>query len=308
MLAVLLIIAKRLGWMVLTLWVVFTISWSLMRAVPGGPFDAEKKVPDEIKRNIEARYNLDKSLPEQYWADLIRTARLDFGPSFKLKDFTVNEVIAQGFPVTAALGIFAMTFALALGMTAGVIAAVRRNSIFDVAFMAMATLGIAVPNFVLAGVSIILFVFYLQWFPAAGWGRLNQVVLPALCLGAPYAAYIARLTKAGMLDVLNLDYVRTAYAKGLATPTVIVKHALRGAIAPVVTYLGPATAGILTGSLVVERIFQISGMGSHFIEAATQRDYTLAMGMVLVYTFLLYVMNSLVDLSYAIIDPRVKAE
>ena len=133
-------------------------------------------------------------------------------------------------------------------------------------------------------------------------------MLPALCLGAPYAAYIARLTKAGMLDVLNLDYVRTAYAKGLATPTVIVKHALRGAIAPVVTYLGPATAGILTGSLVVERIFQISGMGSHFVEAATQRDYTLAMGMVLVYTFLLYVMNSLVDLSYAIIDPRVKAE
>jgi ABC-type dipeptide/oligopeptide/nickel transport system permease component len=308
MLPILFIIAKRLGWMMLTLWVVFTISWSLMRAVPGGPFDAEKKVPDEIKRNIEARYNLDKPLLQQYVADLVRTARLDFGPSFKLKDFTVNEVIAQGFPVTAALGIFAMTFALTLGMTAGVIAAVRRNTLFDVGFMALATLGIAVPNFVLAGVSIIIFVFYLQWLPAAGWGRLNQVVLPALCLGAPYAAYIARLTKAGMLDVLNLDYVRTAYAKGLSAPTVIVKHALRGAIAPVVTYLGPATAGILTGSLVVERIFQISGMGSHFIEAATQRDYTLAMGMVLVYTFLLYVMNSLVDLSYAIIDPRVKAE
>jgi len=308
MFPVLLIIAKRLGWMALTLWVVFTISWSLMRAVPGGPFDAEKKIPDEIKRNIEARYNLDKPLPEQYLADLWRTMQLDFGPSFKLKDFTVNEVIAQGFPVTAALGIFAMTFALTLGMTAGVIAAVRRNTIYDVAFMALATLGIAVPNFVLAGVSIIIFVFYLQWLPAAGWGRLNQVVLPALCLGAPYAAYIARLTKAGMLDVLNLDYVRTAYAKGLSTPTVIVKHALRGAIAPVVTYLGPATAGILTGSLVVERIFQVFGMGSHFIEAATQRDYTLAMGMVLVYTFLLYVMNSLVDLSYAIIDPRVKAE
>jgi oligopeptide transport system permease protein len=279
-----------------------------MRAVPGGPFDSEKNVAPEIKRNIEARYNLDKPLLEQYWSDLVRTAQLDFGPSFKLKDFTVNEVIAQGFPVTAALGIFALTFALTLGLTAGVIAAVQRNTIYDVGFMAMATLGIALPNFVLAGVSIIFFVFYLQWLPAAGWGRLSQVVLPALCLGAPYAAYIARLTKAGMLDVLNLDYVRTAYAKGLAAPTVIVKHALRGAIAPVVTYLGPATAGILTGSLVVERIFQISGMGSHFIEAATQRDYTLAMGMVLIYTFLLYVMNSLVDISYAIIDPRVKAE
>ncbi len=308
MLSILRILAKRLGWMLLTLWVVFTISWSLMRAVPGGPFDAEKKVPDEIKRNIEARYNLDKPLPEQYVADLVRTARLDFGPSYKLKDFTVNEVIAQGFPITAALGIFALTFALMLGLTAGVISAVERNSAFDVGFMALATLGIAVPNFVLAGMSIMLFVFYFQWFPAAGWGRLDQVVLPAMCLGAPYAAYIARLTRAGMLEVLNLDYIRTAYAKGLAAPTVIVKHALRGAMLPVVTYLGPATAGILTGSLVVERIFQISGMGSHFIEAATQRDYTLAMGMVLVYTFLLYVMNSLVDLSYAIIDPRVKAE
>jgi oligopeptide transport system permease protein len=308
MFSIVTIIARRLGWMLLTLWVVFTISWSLMRAVPGGPFDAEKKVPDEIKRNIEARYNLDKPLFEQYLTDLVRTARLDFGPSFKLKDFTVNEVIAQGFPITAALGIFALTFALMLGLTAGVISAVERNSIFDVGFMALATLGIAVPNFVLAGVSIMLFVFYFQWFPAAGWGRLNQVVLPAMCLGAPYAAYIARLTRAGMLEVLNLDYIRTAYAKGLAAPTVIVKHALRGAMLPVVTYLGPATAGILTGSLVVERIFQISGMGSHFIEAATQRDYTLAMGMVLVYTFLLYVMNSLVDLSYAIIDPRVKAE
>jgi len=308
MLPVVLIIAKRLGWMVLTLWVVFTISWSLMRAVPGGPFDAEKKVSDEVRRNLEKRYRMDLPLPQQYVRDLVFALRGDLGLSIRLKDFTVNEVIAQGFPVTAALGIFAMTFALTLGMTAGVIAAVRRNSIYDVGFMALATLGIAVPNFVLAGLSIIIFVFYLQWLPAAGWGRLNQVVLPALCLGAPYAAYIARLTKAGMLDVLNLDYVRTAYAKGLSAPTVIVKHALRGAIAPVVTYLGPATAGILTGSLVVERIFQISGMGSHFIEAATQRDYTLAMGMVLVYTFLLYVMNSLVDLSYAIIDPRVKAE
>jgi oligopeptide transport system permease protein len=308
MVSILLIIAKRLGWMLLTLWVVFTISWILMRVVPGGPFDAEKRVPDEIKRNIEARYKMDRPLPEQYVASLLSTARLDFGPSYKLKDFTVNEVIAQGFPITAALGIFALTFALTLGMTAGVVSAVRRNSIFDVGFMALATLGIALPNFVLASVSIILFVFYLQWLPAAGWGRLSQIVLPAMCLGAPYAAYIARLTRAGMLEVLSLDYVRTAYAKGLSAPTVIVKHALRGAMLPVVSYLGPATAGILTGSLVVERIFQVSGMGSHFIEAATQRDYTLAMGMVLVYTFLLYLMNTLVDLSYAIIDPRVKAE
>jgi oligopeptide transport system permease protein len=174
--------------------------------------------------------------------------------------------------------------------------------------MAAATLGIAVPNFVLASISIIIFVFWLQWLPAAGWGTLRQLILPALCLGAPYAAYIARLTRGGMLEVLNLDYIRTAYAKGLASRTVIVRHALRGAILPVVTYLGPAVAGILTGSLVVERIFNISGMGSHFIEGALQRDYTLTMGMVLVYTALLLTMNALVDFSYALIDPRVKLE
>jgi len=308
MLSILLIVAKRLGWMALTLWVVFTITWILMRIVPGGPFDAEKKVPPEIKRQIEAKFRLDQPLWRQYAEQLWDAVRLDFRASYKLKDFTVNEVIAQGFPVSAALGIFALTFALSLGLTAGVISAVGRNSVYDVGFMALATLGVAVPNFVLAGISIMIFVFWLQILPAAGWGKLSQVVLPAMCLGAPYAAYIARLTRAGMLEVLNLDYIRTAYAKGLAPRTVIVKHALRGAMLPVVTYLGPATAGILTGSLVVERIFQVSGMGSHFIEAATQRDYTLAMGMVLVYTFLLYAMNALVDLSYAIIDPRVKVE
>ena len=304
----LLILLKRLGWMALTLWVVFTISWILMRVVPGGPFDAEKKIPDEIKRNIEARYRLDQPWHVQYVEQLWHTVRLDLGPSYRQKDFTVNQYIEQGFPVSASLGIFALTFGLILGTTAGVVAAVRRNSIYDVGFMTVATLGIAVPNFVLASVSIIVFVFMLKWLPAAGWGKLENLVLPAVCLGAPYAAYIARLTRSGMLEVLNLDYIRTAYAKGLAPRTVIVRHALRGAILPVVTYLGPATAGILTGSLVVERIFNISGMGSHFIEGALQRDYTLTMGMVLVYTALLLTMNALVDFSYALIDPRVKLE
>ena len=306
--AVLLILAKRLGWMVLTLWVVFTISWVIMRLTPGGPFDSEKRLPDEIKRNIEARYRLHLPWYQQYAENLWSAARLDFGPSFRLKDFTVNEVIAQGFPVSASLGIFALTFALSLGMTAGVISAVRRNSLYDYGFMALATLGIAVPNFVLAGISIILFVFLIPVFPAAGWGSLRQLILPALCLGAPYAAYIARLTRASMLEVLNLDYIRTAYAKGLAPRKVVVKHALRGAVAPVLTYLAPATAALLTGSLVIERIFNLPGMGSHFIEAATQRDWTLEMGVVLVYTFLLYTLNTLVDFSYGIIDPRVKVE
>ena len=299
---------KRLGWMVLTLWVVFTTSFFLMRAVPGGPFDSEKKLPAAIKRNIEKRYQMDRPLSEQYWSHLWATMRCDFGPSYKLEDYTVNDVIAQGFPVSASLGILAMTFALSLGLVSGVVSAVLRNSVYDVSFMVAATIGIAVPNFVLASLMIVLFVFFWPVFPAAGWGELRQIILPALCLGAPFAGYISRLTRTGMLEVLGLDYIRTAYAKGLTTREVVIRHALRGAILPVVSYLGPATAGILTGSLVLEQIFALPGMGSHFIEAATQRDYTLAMGMVMVYTFLLFVMNTLVDLSYSMIDPRVEVD
>ncbi len=309
---------KRFGWLLLTLWIVYTITFFLMRAVPGGPFDREKKVPESIKRNIEARYKLDRPVYEQYYLHLASLVRfrlgpyytprvwIDFGPSYALEDYTVNEVIAQGFPVSASLGIVALVFAVTLGMTAGVVSAVRRNSFLDVSFMALATLGIAVPNFVLASVAILLFVFTWPLFPAAGWGNLNQIILPALCLGAAFAGYIARLTRGGMMEVLGRDYIRTAYAKGLSDRRVVIRHALRGAIVPVLSYLGPATAGILTGSLVLERIFALPGMGSHFIEAATQRDYTLGMGVVLVYTLLLFVMNTLVDLSYALVDPRVK--
>jgi oligopeptide transport system permease protein len=299
---------KKLGWMAVTLWIVFTVSWILMRIVPGGPYDSEKKSSPAIQRNLEAKYHVNDPWLIQYRDQLWDALHLDLRPSAKMEDFTVNEVIAQGFPISASLGIFALVFALTLGMTAGVVSAVWRNSVVDVGLMALATLGIAVPNFILAGLSVIVVVFYFNLLPAAGWGSVKQLILPALCIGAPYAAYIARLTRAGMLEVLNLDYVRTAYSKGLSNRTVIVKHALRGAILPVVSYLGPAVAGILTGSLVVERIFNIPGMGSHFIEAATQRDYTVAMGMVLVYTLLLLSMNMLVDFSYAVIDPRVKLD
>jgi ABC-type dipeptide/oligopeptide/nickel transport system permease component len=291
------------------LWIVYTFSFFLMRAVPGGPFAADKKVSAAIQRRLEARYHMDEPLPMQYVRHLVNAVVFfDFGPSMRMEDFTVNEVIAQGFPVSASLGVIALVLALLFGMTAGVISAVQRNTIFDFGFMLLATIGIAVPNFVLASLAIILIVFWLQLVPAAGWGSVQQLFLPAVCIAAPYAAYIARLTRAGMLEVLNLDYIRTAYAKGLAPRTVIVKHALRGAILPVVSYLGPATAGILTGSLVLEKIFNIPGMGSHFIDAAMQRDFTLAQGMVIVYTLLLLVMNTLVDLSYAVIDPRVKME
>ncbi len=300
---------KRLAWMFATLWIVYTGSFFLMRAVPGGPFDDERSLPPEIERNIKERYNMNASRWEQYSDSLTALIfRGDFGPSLRREDYTVNEIIAQGFPVSVSLGIFAMAFALTLGVAAGVLSAIRRNTMLDVWVMGAATVGIAVPNFVLASLAVVLFVFVIQLFPAAGWGTLEQAILPALCLGAPFAAYIARLTRTGMMEVLGLDYIRTAYAKGLDDRRVVIRHALRGAMLPVVSYLGPATAGILTGSLVLERIFFLPGMGSHFIEAALERDYPLALGMVVVYTFILFVMNTLVDVSYGFIDPRVKYE
>jgi oligopeptide transport system permease protein len=299
---------KRFLWCVATLWVVYTVTFFLMWALPGGPFSSEKNVPDVIKRNIERRYKLDRPLSEQYFSDMKQRLppSFDFGPSFRKKDYTVNEVIAHGFPVSATLGIVALLFALSLGLTAGVMSALRRQSWVDVGLMASATLGIAVPNFILAGLSIIVFVFMLRIFPAAGWGTLRQIILPALVLGAPFAAYIARLTRTSMLEVLGQDYIRTAYAKGLPTRHVVLRHAMQGAMLPVVSYLGPAVAGILTGSLVVERIFALPGIGGHFIEAALQSDHMISMGMVLIYTLLLFLMNTLVDISYSVLDPRVK--
>ncbi len=294
--------------MAITLWVIFTVSFFLMRAVPGGPLDRERSLAPEIEKNLRERYHLDEPIWRQYVRELGNVVRLDLGYSFRLADFRVGEIIAQGFPVSASLGIVAMLFALSLGLTAGIVSAVRRQTIVDVALMLLATVGIALPNFVIAGVMIILFVFIWPLFPAAGWGTLGQLVLPGFCLGAPYAAYIARLMRTGMLEVLSQDYIRTAYAKGLPTRTVVLRHALKTAVLPVVSFLGPATAGILTGSLVIEQIFAIPGLGAHFIQAATGRDYTLAMGLVLIYTTLLYTMNTLVDISYAYLDPRVKLE
>jgi oligopeptide transport system permease protein len=298
----------RALWLIFTLWAVLTISFLLMRFSPGGPFIGERKLPDEIRRNMEEAYDLNGPLWKQYTNTLLRAFVFRFGPSAKLKDYTVNRIIYEGLPVSIALGVVALSLALIVGLSAGVIAAVNRNSLYDFSFMGLATIGIAVPNFVLAGLAVIIVSFQLRLLPPAGWGTAQQIILPACCLAAPYAAYIARLTRAGMLEVLNLDYVRTAYAKGLQPRTVIVRHALRGAIMPVVSYIGPAAAGILTGSLVIERIFNVPGLGSHFIDAATQRDYPLVTGIIFVYTLLLFTMNTLVDFSYAIIDPRVKLD
>ena len=299
-------IVRRFLGLILTLWIVFTLSFLLMRAVPGGPYSSERNLPPEIEENIKEKYQLNLPPLQQYWNRLSEVVRGDFGPSQRLLDFSVNDVIAQGFPVSAALGALALTFAVTLGLSAGIMSALYRGSFADIALMSIATVGIALPSFVIGGLSIMLFVFIIPIFPAAGWGTVGQLVLPAVCLGSVYAAEIARIARTGMLDALSQDFVRTARAKGLSEFGVALRHALPTALLPVVSFLGPAVAGILTGSVVVERIFAIPGLGWHFVQAALQRDYAVSMGLVLLYTLLLYVMNFLVDLSYGILDPRVE--
>ncbi|QDV73016.1 ABC transporter permease [Botrimarina mediterranea] len=296
---------RRFGWMLITLWVVFTVSFFLMRSVPGGPYDSERALEPEIEANIKKKYRLDLPLTEQYVYNLGETLSGDLGVSMK-KDYTTNRLVSEALPVSAALGLLALAFAFSIGLVAGVVSAVFRGTFADFALMSIATVGIALPNFVVAGFAIILFVFILQWLPAAGWGSLDQLVLPALCLGAPYAAYVARIARTGMLDVLGQDHIRTARAKGLSPFVVVAKHALPTALLPVVSFLGPAVAGILTGSPVIEQIFAIPGLGWHFVQAAIDKDYPIAMGLVLLYTTLLYVMNLIVDLLYGVLDPRVE--
>jgi oligopeptide transport system permease protein len=297
---------RRLIGVVVTLWIVFTVTFFLMRAVPGGPFSGERQRDPEIEANLRRTYNLDRPLYQQYLDQLWMTVRGDLGPSGRIADFTVNEVIAQGLPISAALGALALAFALLLGLAAGIASAVYRGSATDVLLMSAATFGIAVPSFVIASLAILLFVFIIPLFPTAGWGTVGHLVLPATCLGALYAAEIARITRTGMLDTLSQDYIRTARAKGVGTAAVVLKHALPGTLLPVVSFLGPAVAGILTGSVVIEKIFAIPGLGWHFVQAALQRDWLLETGLVLLYTLLLSTMNFLVDVSYAVLDPRVE--
>lgn len=302
-------VLRRLLWLVITLWAVFTFTFLLMRAVPGGPFDRERVVPPEIKRNMERRYNLDKPPLVQYGLELRRVfLEGDLGHCMNTGDYSVNYVIAQGLPISMTLGLLALTFAVTFGLLTGVVSAAMRGTPLDVGLRLAATAGIALPNFVVAGISIMLFVFIIPLLPAAGWGSLPQLVLPAFCLGAPYAAEVARIARTSMLDALGNDYIRTARAKGVSPRRVVMVHGLRNALLPVVSFLGPAAAGILTGSLVVEQIFAIPGLGVYFVKAALQRDWTLSMGVVLLYTLVLYTLNFLVDLSYAWLDPRVKLE
>lgn len=322
-------VARRFVAFVLTLWAVVTLSFALMHAVRGGPFDGERALSPAIEANLNARYHLDWPLWKQYAAyvgplnwDEHRARILggdgtrltggvlagDLGPSFRYRDLTVNDVLAQSLPISLTLGAVALVFALVVGLAAGLASALWRGSALDVSLRLFATLGIALPNFVIAGLLVLTFVFWLPWFPVAGYGSWRHLVLPACALGLPFAAYVARLTRTGMLDALGHDWIRTAHAKGLPPRVVVLRHALRSGIVPVVSYLGPATAGILTGSLVIERIFAIPGTGSHFVNSALNRDYTLAMGVTILYTTLVCALNVLVDVAYTWLDPRVALE
>jgi oligopeptide transport system permease protein len=298
----------RLAGAIPTLFIIITITFFLMRAAPGGPFDQEQALAPEIKANLERAYGLDQPVWTQYGRYLKSLLHGDFGPSFKYKDFTVTELIGQGFPVTLQLGIMAIALALMLGIPLGIFAALHHNSAADTAAMSLAVTGIAIPSFVVLPFLGLLFGVYLHWLPVSGWesGSLRHLVLPVIALALPPLAYIARLTRGSMLETLRSHYIRTAFAKGLPLRSVVIRHALKPALAPVASYLVPAVASILTGSLVVESIAGLPGIGRYLVQGAINRDYTLVLGMVIIYSALLIVMGLLVDLLYAWLDPRVR--
>jgi oligopeptide transport system permease protein len=291
-----------------TLFVLMTAAFFMMRLAPGGPFDQERRVPAEVEGNLNRVYHLDEPLVQQYGRYLVNIVRGDFGPSFQYKDFTVTELIAGGFPVSLRLGGIAIVLAFLIGALLGTWAALRQNSWLDFAVMATAMSGITIPNFVMAPLLSLIFGVYLSWLPVGGWGGGDVVhsVLPVIALCLPQIAYVARLTRGSMIEVLRSNYLRTARAKGLPEQLTLRRHAMRAALLPVVSYLGPAIAGIITGSVVIEQIFQVPGLGRYFVQGALNRDYTLVMGVVVFYGGLIILLNLVVDLVYGLLDPRVE--
>jgi oligopeptide transport system permease protein len=301
-------VLRRLLQTIPVLFVIVTATFFMVRFVPGGPFTSEKAIPPEILRNIEAHYGLDQPLWRQYLNYLGQVARGDLGPSFKYPNRTVNEIIGDKLPVSLELGGLALLVALAIGLTLGVLAAVRRNTWLDYTASSAGLLGICVPTFVLGPLLVLFFAIHLGWFNASGWYTPADRVLPSVTLGFVYAAYIMRLTRGGMLEVLNQDFIRTARAKGATESRIVFRHALRGGLLPVVAFLGPGVAGILTGSFVIETIFQIPGLGREFVNSAFNRDYTLVLGTVILYASLIVVCNLVVDVVQVWLNPRLKFE
>ena len=298
---------ERLMGLVPTLLVLITVAFFLIRVAPGGPFDGEKVLPPEIQANLEAKYHLDEPLLQQYFRYVGQIVTGDFGPSFQYKDWNVNELIARGFPVSATIGGLAMLLAFFIGTGIGVFAALRQNTPMDYSVMGVAMLGISIPNFVIAPLLILGLAIYGGWLPASGWDwSWQRMVLPVVTLALPAIAYIARLTRGSMIEVLHSNYIRTARAKGLPEHQVIFRHALKPALLPVISYMGPATAALITGSVVIERIYNIPGLGSYFVQGALNRDYTLVMGVVVFYGIVIIVLNFIVDLLYAWLNPRIR--
>jgi len=306
---------RRLLGAIPTLFVIITLAFFMMRAAPGGPFDMERRLPPEIEANLKAAYDLDKPLIQQYAIYLGKAVQGDFGPSFKNKDFTVAELIGNGLPVSAKLGLWAMGLALLIGIGLGIWAALRQNHWQDYSVMTVAMLGITIPTFVTAPLLTLalgmygITLFGLEFtLPVGGWngGAWRNMVLPVTVLALPQIAIIARLMRGAMVEVLRANYIRTARAKGLSAGRIVLKHALRAAALPLISYLGPGLAALLTGSLVVEQIFGLPGIGRYFVQGALNRDYTLVMGVVICYASLIIVLNFLADIAYAILDPRVR--
>jgi oligopeptide transport system permease protein len=303
---VLSLIARRLLQSIPTLWVVATATFLLLRLAPGGPFDDEKPIPPEIKAQIEAHYGLDLPLYQQYFQFFGNLLKGDLGPSYKYPGWDVQEIIIQAFPVSLELGCWALLISLALGIPIGTLAALKHNKPAETNLMAVAMIGICLPSFVIGPILLMTFSLQLGWFNPLGWSYAGDRVLPAITLGLLYAAYIARLARSGMLDVMRNDYIRTARAKGLNERTVVMRHALRTSLYPVVAYMGPAAAGLISGSFVVETIFFIPGMGPFFVNAALNRDYTMVMGTVLFYATLIILFNLLVDIVQMWMNPRTR--
>jgi oligopeptide transport system permease protein len=285
---------------------IVSIVWGLIRMAPGSFYDSDKKLPPAIEKNIREKYWLDKPWYMQYGRMISNVVRGDFGYSLKYEGQTVNEILLRSVPISATIGILAYLLAFIIGVAAGTTAALKQNSAYDYSSMAISMLGISIPNFVLGPLLILVFALWLYILPPARWGGITNIILPVITLSAVYTAYIARLTRAGMLEVLRSDYIRTARAKGLDEKTVLWRHALRGGLMPVVSYTGPALAALLAGTVVVEKVFAMPGLGNYFIQSIFNRDETLTLGIVAFFSIMVLVFNLLVDIAYAYLDPRIR--
>ena len=299
---------RRLGGTIIILWVIITVTFALMHAIPGGPFTSEKKLPPQVKASIEAKYHLDDPVWKQYGDYLGGVITGDLGPSYKYEGRSVNDIISDAFPISAQLGLLSLMVAVVGGIAAGAISAMRPNGIVDYAVTVLSTIGISVPTFIIGAVLVYVVGFELGWFPVALWRGPSYMALPVLTLAAQPMAFIARLTRSGLLDVYQQEYIRTARAKGLSSWTILTRHALGNAILPVITYLGPLAASLLTGSFIVETIFAIPGLGQYFVTSIYNRDYTVILGITIFYSALVVFLNILVDMIYPLIDPRVTTE